>query len=209
MAINMGTMGISSTGGTNNILNLQKNDILDLSKKDPSLKNILLGGGWDVAKKGFFGFGADYDLDLIALLLGEDGKLIKSSKSVIYYNDMVGQGIKLHGDNRTGEGEGDDEKISISLDKLPIECKKVVFAVTIYDAVRRRQSFSKVKNAYVRLVNEDKGNEEICRYNLTEDGGNNTGIIFAELFKENGNWQFKAIGKLLDATVSTLSQMYR
>ena len=183
------------------LLNLQKNDILDLSKKDPSLKNILLGGGWDVAKKGFFGFGADYDLDLIALLLGEDGKLIKSSKSVIYYNDMVGQGIKLHGDNRTGEGEGDDEKISISLDKLPIECKKVVFAVTIYDAVRRRQSFSKVKNAYVRLVNEDKGNEEICRYNLTEDGGNNTGIIFAELFKENGNWQFKAIGKLLDATV--------
>ena len=191
------------------LLNLQKNDILDLSKKYPSLKNILLGGGWDVAKKGFFGFGADYDLDLIALLLGEDGKLIKSSKSVIYYNDMVGQGIKLHGDNRTGEGEGDDEKISISLDKLPIECKKVVFAVTIYDAVRRRQSFSKVKNAYVRLVNEDKGNEEICRYNLTEDGGNNTGIIFAELFKENGNWQFKAIGKLLDATVSTLSQMYR
>lgn len=191
------------------LLNLQKNDILDLSKKDPGLKNILLGGGWDVAKKGFFGFGADYDLDLIALLLGEDGKLIKSSKSVIYYNDMVGQGIKLHGDNRTGEGEGDDEKISISLDKLPIECKKVVFAVTIYDAVRRRQSFSKVKNAYVRLVNEDKGNEEICRYNLTEDGGNNTGIIFAELFKENGNWQFKAIGKLLDATVSTLSQMYR
>ena len=191
------------------LLNLQKNDILDLSKKDPSLKNILLGGGWDVAKKGFFGFGADYDLDLIALLLGEDGKLIKSSKSVIYYNDMVGQGIKLHGDNRTGEGEGDDEKISISLDKLPIECKKVVFAVTIYDAVRRRQSFSKVKNAYVRLVNEDKGNEEFCRYNLTEDGGNNTGIIFAELFKENGNWQFKAIGKLLDATVSTLSQMYR
>ena len=191
------------------LLNLQKNDILDLSKKDPSLKNILLGGGWDVAKKGFFGFGADYDLDLIALLLGEDGKLIKSSKSVIYYNDMVGQGIKLHGDNRTGEGEGDDEKISISLDKLPIECKKVVFAVTIYDAVRRRQIFSKVKNAYVRLVNEDKGNEEICRYNLTEDGGNNTGIIFAELFKENGNWQFKAIGKLLDATVSTLSQMYR
>ena len=190
-------------------INIQKNDILDLSKKDPSLKNILLGGGWDVAKKGFFGFGADYDLDLIALLLGEDGKLIKSSKSVIYYNDMVGQGIKLHGDNRTGEGEGDDEKISISLDKLPIECKKVVFAVTIYDAVRRRQSFSKVKNAYVRLVNEDKGNEEICRYNLTEDGGNNTGIIFAELFKENGNWQFKAIGKLLDATVSTLSQMYR
>lgn len=190
------------------LLNLQKNDILDLSKKDPSLNNILLAGGWDVAKKGFFGFGADYDLDLVALLLGEDGKLIKSSKSLIFFNDMVGQGIKLHGDNRTGEGEGDDEKISISLNKLPKECSKVVFAVTIYDAQRRKQSFSKVKNAYVRLVNEDKGNEEICRYNLSENGGNNTAIIFAELFKENGNWKFKALGRLLNATVTSLAKMY-
>ena len=191
------------------LLNLQKNDILDLSKKDPSLKNILLGGGWDVAKKGFFGFGADYDLDLIALLLGEDGKLIKSSKSVIYYNDMVGQGIKLHGDNRTGEGEGDDEKISISLDKLPIECKKVVFAVTIYDAVRRRQSFSKVKNAYVRLLNEDKSCQEICRYNLTEDAGNNTCVKFAELRKENGEWQFKVVSEAIEASIQELYNSYR
>lgn len=191
------------------LLNLQKNDILDLTKKDPSLNNILLAGGWDVAKKGFFGFGADYDLDLVALLLGNDGKLIRSNRAVIYYNDMQGQGIRLHGDNRTGEGEGDDEKISISLDRLPIQCSKVVFAVTIYDAAKRRQSFSKVKNAYVRLVNEDKGNEEICRYNLSEDGGNNTAIIFAELFKENESWQFKAVGKLLNATVSSLSNMYK
>ena len=191
------------------LLNLQKNDILDLTKKDPSLNNILLAGGWDVAKKGFFGFGADYDLDLVALLLGNDGKLIRSNRAVIYYNDMQGQGIRLHGDNRTGEGEGDDEKISISLDRLPIQCSKVVFAVTIYDAAKRRQSFSKVKNAYVRLVNEDKGNEEICRYNLSEDGGNNTAIIFAELFKENESWQFKAVGKLLNTTVSSLSNMYK
>lgn len=190
------------------LLNLQKNDILDLSKKDPSLNNILLAGGWDVVKKGFFGFGADYDLDLAAILLGEDGKLIKGDNSLIFYNNMVGQGIKLHGDNRTGEGDGDDEKISISLNNLPKECNKVVFTVTIYDAQKRKQSFSKVKNAYVRLVNEDKGNEEICRYNLTEDGGNNTAIIFAELFKENGSWQFKAIGRLLNATVVSLANMY-
>ena len=185
------------------LLNLQKNDILDLTKKNPGLKKVILGAGWDVANNG-----ADFDLDIAAFLLDSNNKF-NSLENIIFFNNKQGEGIYLEGDNRTGEGEGDDEKISISLDKLPIECKKVVFAVTIYDAVRRRQSFSKVKNAYVRLVNEDKGNEEICRYNLTEDGGNNTGIIFAELFKENGNWQFKAIGKLLDATVSTLSQMYR
>lgn len=191
------------------LLNLQKNDILDLSKKEPGLKNVLVACGWDVAKKGFFGLGADYDLDLVALLLGEDEKLIKSSDPIIYFNHLNGKGIRLHGDNLTGKGDGDDEKISISLDKLPKDCNKLVFSVIIYDAKGRRQNFSKVKNAYVRLVNEDKRNEEICRYNLSEDGGNNTATIFSELYKENGSWKFKAVGKLLDATVSSLSKMYR
>ena len=188
-------------------INLSKGQKVDLTKGNPGLKNIMVGLGWDVNA---FDTGADFDLDAAAFMLGSNGKC-PTDKEFIFYGNLEhpSASVKHMGDNRTGEGEGDDEKISISLDKLPIECKKVVFAVTIYDAVRRRQSFSKVKNAYVRLVNEDKGNEEICRYNLTEDGGNNTGIIFAELFKENGNWQFKAIGKLLDATVSTLSQMYR
>ena len=188
-------------------VSLSKGQRVDLTKGRPSLKNILVGLGWDI---NHYDGEADFDLDASVFMTKENGKVGKDEDFIFYGNlEHSSKSVKHMGDNRTGEGEGDDEKISISLDKLPIECKKVVFAVTIYDAVRRRQSFSKVKNAYVRLVNEDKGNEEICRYNLTEDGGNNTGIIFAELFKENGNWQFKAIGKLLDATVSTLSQMYR
>lgn len=190
------------------VLNLQKNDVLDLTKRDPSLNNILLGGGWDVAKKGFFSRQADYDLDLVAILLNENGKII-DKKSIIYFGNQKGTGIYLHGDNRTGAGDGDDEKISITLNRLPKECAKVVFAVTIYDAEKRRQSFSNVKNAYVRLVNEDKGNSEICRFNLSEEGGDNTAIIFAELSKNNGDWEFKAIGKLLKASVSTLLNMYR
>lgn len=190
------------------VLNLQKNDILNLTKSDPSLNNIMLGAGWDVAKKGFFNVGADYDLDLVALLLGEDEKLL-DSKSLIYYAEKKGRGIYLHGDNRTGAGNDDDEKISIVLSDLPQDCTKVVFAVTIYDAVSRKQNFSKVKNAYVRLLNEDKNNSEICRYNLSDDGGTNTAILFSELHKINGNWEFKAIGKLLDASIDTLLKIYK
>ncbi|MGL5086600.1 MAG: TerD family protein [Clostridium sp.] len=190
------------------ILNLQKNDILDLTKKDPSLNNILLGGGWDVAKKGFFSMQADYDLDLVAILLGDNGKLV-NSKPLIYFGNQKGTGIYIHGDNRTGAGDGDDEKISISLNSLPKDCAKLVFAVNIYDAKNRRQSFSKVKNAYVRLVNEDKGNAEICRYNLSEDGGDNTAVILAELARVNGDWQFKAVGQLLKASTQDLTNMYR
>ncbi len=191
------------------ILNLQKNDILDLTKKDPSLNNIILATGWDVVKRGFFSFGqADYDLDLSALLLDENHKLI-GSEGIIYYKNQRGRGIYLHNDNRTGEGYGDDEKISITLNNLPDNCKKVIFSVNIYDAIARKQNFSKVKNAYVRLLNSDKGNSEICRYNLTEDGGNNTSLIFAELEKVGSDWNFKAVGKLLEGSLNTLINEYR
>ena len=189
------------------ILNLKKNDILDLRKAEPGLKHVVLAAGWDVAKKGFFGLGTDYDLDLIAILLNENDKLI--NRGVIYFGNLNGQGIYLHGDNRTGAGDGDDEKISVNLDKLPGNCSKVIFALNIYDAVSRKQTFSKIKNAYIRILNEDKGNKEICRYNLSEDGGDNTALLFAELERNNGSWQFKAKGELLHATVSSLANMYK
>lgn len=189
------------------VLNLKKNDVLDLTKAEPGLKHVILGAGWDVAKKGFFKFGADYDLDLIALLLDNNNKLI--NRGVIYFGNLQGKGIYLHGDNRTGAGDGDDERISVDLESLPSNCKKVIFALNIYDAVARKQSFASVKNAYIRLLNEDNRGKEICRYNLSEDGGNNTALIFAELENVNGNWQFKAKGELLEATVTSLSNMYK
>ncbi len=191
------------------LLNLQKNDILDLTKKDPSLNNIVLAGGWDVVKKGFFNFAAaDMDLDLSALLLDENDKLI-GNDGVIYFGNQRGKGIFLHGDNRTGEGLGDDEKISITLNNLPKNCSKVIFNVNIYQAKERRQDFSKVKNAYVRILNSDKNYEEICRYNLSENGQNATSLVFAELYKTGSDWNFKAVGELLQGTLTTLANKYR
>lgn len=192
------------------LLNLQKNDILDLTKKDPSLNNIILAGGWDVVKKGFFNFGAaDLDLDLSAILLDEKDRLLGGDEGIIYFGNQRGKGIFLHGDNRTGEGSGDDEKISITLNNLPASCNKVVFNVNIYQAKERRQDFSKVKNAYVRILNSDKGNTEICRYNLSEDGQNATSLIFAELYKSGSDWNFRAVGELLQSTLTTLVNKYR
>lgn len=192
-----------------NLLNLEKNDILDLTKKDPSLNNIVLAAGWDVVKRGIFNFGAaDMDLDLSALLLDENGRLI-GEEGIIYFGNQRDKGIFLHNDNRTGEGDGDDEKISLTLDRLPSNCKKVVFSVNIYQARERKQDFSKVRNAYVRVLNSDKGDSEICRYNLSEDGKNATTLIFAELEKVGTDWNFKAIGELLQGTLTTLVNKYR
>ena len=121
---------------------------------------------------------------------------------------MKQQGITLHGDNRTGAGEGDDEKISVSLSKLSPSCSKVVFAITIYDAISRKQSFNQVKNAYIRLINEDERGKEICRFNLSEGDDNKTSLIFAELYRENGSWQFKAIGDLVSLDIKGLVQKF-
>ena len=146
MGINLGTGFGNLNGNTNNtnqtsgmILNLNKNDILDLTKKNPGLRNVKLGAGWDISTNG-----SDFDLDIAAFLLDRNNKFNDVS-NVIFFNNKQGQGIALGGDNRTGAGDGDDEKISVDLDKLPSKCDKVIFALNIYDAVSRKQNFSKIK----------------------------------------------------------------
>ena len=186
------------------LLNLNKNDILDLTKVSSSLENIVVASGWDVSKRG-----SNYDLDVCAVLLDGNDKLIKSANSLVYFGSKHSKGIYLDGDNLTGEGDGDDESIFVTLSKLPEECSKIVFAVSIYSASSRGQSFSQVKNAYVRVVNKDDRNAEICRYNLSEDGGSNTAVILAELIKEGSNWNFKAVGDFTKATVNDIKDRYK
>ena len=204
MAINMGTMGISSTGGTNNILNLQKNDILDLTKREPGLTKVTLGAGWDVAATG-----QDFDLDISAFLLNENGKIEASSvmQQVVFFNNMAVPGVQLMGDNRTGIGEGDDEQIVIDLTQISPNISKVFF-VTIHEAFQRRQTFGMIENSYVRLTNPLKNNQEICKFELRENGSTGTAVIFAELYRNGSEWQFKAIGDVRTADLNGLLSLY-
>ena len=43
------------------------------------------------------------------------------------------------GDNRTGDGEGDDEEMEIALADVPANVERIAFTVTIYEAEARRQ----------------------------------------------------------------------
>ena len=200
MGINLGA-GFENLNGNSSIsnqsagiLNLNKNDILDLTKRNPGLKKVSLGAGWDIANNGL-----DYDLDIAAFLLDSNNKF-NTVSNIIFFNNMQGQGIYLEGDNRTGAGEGDDERIRIDLESIPAHVQKIVFVVTIHEAQAKRQTFGMVENSYVRLLDEENNEREICRFNLKENGSTVTSVIFSELYKQNGEWQFKAIreGKIAD-----------
>ena len=98
------------------------------------------------------------------------------------------------GDNRTGEGEGDDEQIKLTLQTLPADVEKIAFCVTIYDGEDRRQNFGMVSNAFVRIENDADG-RELLRYDLSEEMSMETAAIFGELYRYQGEWKFRAVGQ--------------
>lgn len=185
-------------------LTLTKGQNLSLAKEDPSLTTALVGLGWDVRSTD----GAEFDLDASALLVNAAYK-VRSDADFVFYNQMgditidgknFDEGrasVKHLGDNRTGEGDGDDEQVIVHLNRVPQDVEAIQFAVSIHDGTARGQNFGQVRNAFIRLENPDTG-KEILRYDLTEDYFNETSLIFAELYRDKNNrneWKFKAIGQ--------------
>jgi tellurium resistance protein TerD len=172
-------------------LSLQKGGNLSLSKTDPSLSKILIGLGWDERSTD----GTGFDLDASAFLLTASGK-VRGDADFIFYNQLKSTdgSVEHTGDNRTGQGDGDDESMKVDLSKVPAEITKVAFTVTIHDAEARRQNFGQVANAFIRVVNDVTGTE-IVRYDLAEDYSTETAMVFGELYRNNAEWKFRAVGQ--------------
>ncbi|MBF0177751.1 MAG: TerD family protein [Magnetococcales bacterium] len=172
-------------------VSLSKGGNVSLSKEEPGLTQILVGLGWDARATD----GADFDLDASAFLLKADGKVRADSDFVFYNNMRSTDGSVEHvGDNRTGAGEGDDESLKIDLAKVPTEVQKIVFSVTIHEADVRKQNFGMVRNAFIRVVN-DANAREITRYDLSEDASTETAMVFGEVYRNNTEWKFRAVGQ--------------
>jgi len=172
-------------------VSLKKGGNVNLSKEAPGLSNTTVGLGW----KPRVTDGKAFDLDASVYLLKEDGKVRSDADFIFYGNKTSVDGSVVHqGDNRNGEGEGDDEAIKIDLSKVPGDIKKIVFAVTIHEAEQNGQNFGQVGDAYVRVVN-DTGAVEIARFDLSEDSAEQTAMIFGEMYRNGGDWKFKAIGE--------------
>ncbi len=186
-------------------ISLSKGQKVDLTKGNPSLKNIMVGLGWDVNA---FDSGADFDLDAAAFMVGENGKCPTEKEFVFYGNLEHPSGSVQHqGDNLTGAGDGDDEQILVDLGKIPANVARIAFTVTIYEAETRRQNFGQVSNAFIRIVDEASG-QELIRYDLGEDFSIETAVVVGELYRHNGEWKFNAIGSGFQGGLAALCGHY-
>lgn len=172
-------------------LSLSKGGNLSLSKEAPGFTKLKVGLGWDIRTTD----GAAFDLDACAFMLGADGK-VRSNGDFAFYGQQATQegAIKLGGDNRTGAGDGDDETMELDITKVPADIQRVAVCISIYEADQRRQNFGMVRSAFARVV-DLANNREIGRFDLSEDASLDTALIFAEIYRHNGEWKFKAIGQ--------------
>ena len=183
-------------------INLQKGQKIDLTKNGGAgLRSVMVGLGWDEAPRrgGLFSQPQPIDCDASAILCGANGKIINTGNvndAVVYFGNLrhPSGAIQHMGDNLTGAGDGDDEQIMVNLPAVPSYIEKLVFVVNIYDANVRKQHFGMIRNAFIRLVDMDS-RSEICRFNLSENYNNMTGLVVGEIYRRNGEWKFNAIGQ--------------
>lgn len=186
-------------------INLSKGQKVDLTKGNQGLDHILAGLGWDVNK---YDGGQEFDLDVSVFLTGEQGTVETEGNFVFYNNPQDAAGSVVYsGDNRTGEGEGDDETVNITLSKVPANVSKLSFTVTIHDAEERGQNFGQISNAYIRIVDTAK-NEELLRYDLGEDYSIETAIVVAEIYRHGGEWKFAAVGSGFSGGLAALCRNF-
>lgn len=172
-------------------VSLSKGGNVNLSKEVPGLKAVHVGLGWDARVTD----GKGFDLDASVFAIGANGK-VRSDEDFIFYNNLRSRdGSIVHqGDNRTGQGDGDDEAVKIDLAAVPAEIVRIVFAVTIHEGEANGQNFGQVQNASIRVANET-GGAEIARYDLSEDSATETAMVFGEVYRNGSDWKFKAVGQ--------------
>lgn len=195
------------------MISLTKGQRIVLTKDgEDGLKNIAVGLGWDERKSGFLGgmFSSNDDIDCDASAFLMKGGKIQDRDDVVYYGHLShkSNAVKHTGDNLTGAGDGDDETIYVSLDKIPNNIDSILFVVNIYQAENRGQHFGMIENAFIRVYNRDN-KEELCKFKLTDDFKGMTALVCAEIYKKDGEWKFKAIGEGMKAnTAMELAKKY-
>lgn len=185
-------------------ISLTKGGNVNLSKEAPGLTHMTVGLGWDPRATD----GQEFDLDAIAFLLNEAGK-VRNDQDFIFFNNLKSgdSSVEHTGDNRTGEGDGDDEQIKINLAAIPADVSKIAICAIIYEGQARNQNFGQVGDAFIRVI-DDNGATEVARYDLSEDSSTETAMIFGELYRHSGDWKFRAVGQGFNGGLGPLAASY-
>ena len=185
-------------------VSLSKGGNVSLTKAAPNLTKVSVGLGWDIRTT----TGTEFDLDASAIATGDSKKVLSDQHFVFFNNLRSPEGsIEHKGDNTTGEGEGDDEVIEVDLAGTPPTITNIFFPVSIYDADNRSQSFGQVQNAYIRVV-DASNNNELARYDLSEDASTETAMVFGELYRSGEEWKFRAIGQGYASGLAGIARYY-
>jgi Uncharacterized proteins involved in stress response, homologs of TerZ and putative cAMP-binding protein CABP1 len=173
-------------------VSLSKGANVSLTKEAPNLVKALVGLGWDPRATD----GKEFDLDAIAFLLNTSGKVRNDADFIYFKNLKSADGSVEHtGDNRTGQGDGDDEALKVDLSRIPADVDRIVFCVIIYEGPERGQNFGQVRNAFIRIADQGNPTADIARYDLAEDASTETAMIFGELYRNGAEWKFRAVGQ--------------
>lgn len=163
-------------------------DDINIIQKDPTLRHLHVGFGWDLHS-----FNADaMDLDFSLFLIGKNGMTREDGDFIFYNNkEACGGGIKYGGDSRTGAGEGDDESFLIDLQSIPFDVMQLVLTVTLYKGHEKDQNMGMVHNAFIRIANADT-QIELMRYELDKqlEDRRETGMIAGFINREGPKWHF-------------------
>lgn len=186
-------------------INLSKGERINLSKEAPSMKQATIGLGWDTNQTDT---GHPYDLDASVFMVTANGK-IPSEQYFVFYNNLQSpdDAVKSLGDDRTGEGGGDDETVKVDLEKVNPAVEEIIFIVTIHEAAQRRQNFGQVRNSYIRIYDEVTKNE-VAKYELEEDFSSETAIEFGKLYRRDGDWRFQAVGQGFNTGLEAFVKQY-
>lgn len=202
------------------VVNLEKGAKVDLTKAAPGMAVLMLGLGWNPNESKNLS-GAAFDLDAFGIVLKEGKVLNGNVGSLLYFGSpktgnpaneketaILDKALVYTGDNLTGEGEGDDERILVEFAKLPADATEIVLGMNIYEAGSRKQNMGMVDGAFIRAADAATENTDICKYDLSEDFSTATGAIAGKLYKKDGEWRFQALGTAVAGSIADIFNTY-
>ncbi|MBQ9498064.1 MAG: TerD domain-containing protein [Selenomonadaceae bacterium] len=121
------------------------------------------------------------EIDTAAFLTQSNGKVAGDEDFVFYGNAQHNSGAATH---------NNDDSIDLDLSRVPRHVEKISLSATIYDADKRRQNFSMIRGAALKIFGT-RG--EIATFPL-ENFSVETAIVLGEIYRYKGAWKFNATG---------------